>query len=59
MAGDRHPRQFDRRIQIHTALDGLEADPDFDPLLLLWVKGTEEVSQPYSYSVKMWRLIDN
>ena len=59
LADDRHPRQFDRRIQIHTALDGLEADPDFDPLLLVWVKGTEEVSQPYSYSVKMWRLIDN
>ena len=60
MAGDRHPRQFDRRIEIHTALDSLEnSNNKFDPLLLIYVKGTEEVSQPYSYNVKMWRLVDN
>jgi uncharacterized protein involved in type VI secretion and phage assembly len=52
-------KQTGRRLEIHTVLDGLEADPDIDPLLLVYVKGTEEISQPFSYTVKMWRLVDD
>jgi uncharacterized protein involved in type VI secretion and phage assembly len=48
-----------KRLAIHTALDRPEDDVDFDPLVLVYVKGTEEISQPYSYGVKMWRLIDD
>jgi DNA-binding protein WhiA len=37
-------KQTGRRIEIHTALDGVEADPDIDPLLLVYIKGSEEVA---------------
>src|SRR4051812_36309310 len=58
MADEPTFKQTGKRLEIHTVLDGLEADPDIDPLLLIWLKGSEEVSQPYTYSAKMWRLVN-
>jgi uncharacterized protein involved in type VI secretion and phage assembly len=55
---DRAPVQSGKRLAIHTVLDGVPHPKDIDPLLLVFVKGTEDVSQPYSYEVRMWRLID-
>jgi uncharacterized protein involved in type VI secretion and phage assembly len=52
-------KQTGRRIEIHTALDGVEADPDIDPLLLVYIKGSEEVSQPFVYHVRLWRLVND
>ena len=56
---DRTPVQKGKRLAIHTVLDGVSHPKDIDPLLLVFVKGTEDISQPYSYEVRMWRLIDN
>jgi uncharacterized protein involved in type VI secretion and phage assembly len=49
-------KQTGRRLEIQTRLP--PTDPDTDPLLLIWVKGSEEISQPYTYHVKMWRLVN-
>lgn len=49
-------KQTRRRLEILTRLS--PSDPDIDPLLLIWVKGSEEISQPYTYHVKMWRLVN-
>lgn len=56
---DRTPVQKGKRLAVHTVLDGAPHGKNIDPLLLVFVKGAEDVSQPYSYSVRMWRLIDN
>ena len=56
---DKAPKQTDHRLEIQTVLDAVEQTAEYDPLLLVLVKGTEEISQPYAYSVKMWRFIDN
>jgi uncharacterized protein involved in type VI secretion and phage assembly len=47
--------QARKRLEIHTVLN--DGDPNIDALLLIWAKGSEEVSQPYTYNVKMWRLV--
>jgi uncharacterized protein involved in type VI secretion and phage assembly len=49
-------KQTGRRLEIQTRL--LPTDPNIDPLLLIWAKGSEEISQPYTYNVKMWRLVN-
>jgi uncharacterized protein involved in type VI secretion and phage assembly len=49
-------KQTGRRLEIQTRL--LPTDPNIDPLLLIWAKGSEEISQPYTYHVKMWRLVN-
>ncbi|MBV9785213.1 MAG: hypothetical protein JO264_15490 [Acidisphaera sp.] len=55
---DRDPVQTaDKRLAIHTALDGVEKTDDYDPLLLVAIKGTEDVSAPYRYTVTMWRYV--
>jgi uncharacterized protein involved in type VI secretion and phage assembly len=49
--------QTGKRLEIHTVLN--DGTPLISALLLIWVKGSEEVSQPYTYQVKMWRLVNN
>src|SRR5215208_1458469 len=49
--------QTGKRLEIHTVLN--DGTPLINALLLIWVKGSEEVSQPYTYHVKMWRLVNN
>ena len=49
--------QTGKRLEIHTVLN--DGTPLINALLLIWVKGSEEVSQPYTYQVKMWRLVNN
>lgn len=56
---NRSPTQIDKRLAIHSVLEFKPHPKDIDPLLLVYVKGVEDISQPYSYNVKMWRLIDN
>ena len=50
-------RKPGKRLEIHTVLN--DGSPLINALLLIWVKGSEEVSQPYTYQVKMWRLVNN
>ena len=49
--------QTGKRLEIHTVLN--DGTPLINALLLIWVKGSEEVSQPYTYQVKMWRLVND
>src|SRR5260370_41346725 len=62
---DKFPTQDDGkkhrgRLKIHTVLDSLPSEKQLpgDPLLLLWAKGTEDFSKPFSYNVKVWRSKD-
>jgi uncharacterized protein involved in type VI secretion and phage assembly len=56
---NRSPTQSGKRLAIYTVLDERPHPKDIDPLLLMYVKGVEDISQPFTYTVKMWRLIDN
>jgi hypothetical protein len=47
--------QTGKRLEIHTVLD--DGTPLINALLLIWVKGSEEVFEPYTYYVMMWPLL--